>query len=307
MIPFEIHLFGARTVAGESFRRLIISQTSPFFSTIFSYSRSVTDAPVDYHFADLACPSHFSSAGDISRPKVWISFAPIWLFSSFLFRLVSANSSHLQGLRGVIACSSSSVITKRHCFNKFDRELVSSLESSEDLIIESCLRLGIACRILRPSLIYGQVGPYRDLNLSRLLQQMRRFPVLPLPAQSGFRQPIHASQLSAVAFHLIQQLLVSDTDSSFPERISIGGDSTLRYDEMISALQAAQPLSDPARRCRLLPIPNRLFFFLAAPLLLRSPRFFEAVLRMGANLSGFIPSHQLLGSEPKPFPVLPLS
>jgi hypothetical protein len=92
-----------------------------------------------------------------------------------------------------------------------------------------------------------------------------------------------------------------------PERITLGGDTTLTYAAMISALQEAQPATDPARRCRLLPIPNRLFFSLAAPLLLRSPKAFEAVLRMGANLSGFTPAHQLLGRELQPFPVLPLA
>jgi hypothetical protein len=57
----------------------------------------------------------------------------------------------------------------------------------------------------------------------------------------------------------------------------------------------------------LLPIPNRVFFNLAAPKLLHSPKAFEAVLRMGANLAGFTPAHQLLGTDPQPFPVLPLS
>ena len=76
---------------------------------------------------------------------------------------------------------------------------------------------------------------------------------------------------------------------------------------MVMALKQAQPSGDPARRCRLLPIPNRLFFSLAAPLLIRSPKAFEAVLRMGANLSGFTSAHQLLGRETQPFPVLPLA
>jgi hypothetical protein len=76
---------------------------------------------------------------------------------------------------------------------------------------------------------------------------------------------------------------------------------------MIKALQMALPPGDAARNCRLLPIPNRLFFALAAPLLLRSPKAFEAVLRMGADLAGFTPSHQLLGQPAKAFPVLPLA
>ena len=92
-----------------------------------------------------------------------------------------------------------------------------------------------------------------------------------------------------------------------PERITLGGDTALPYSAMISALQEAHPVDDPARRCLLLPIPNRFFFSLAAPLLLFSPKYFEAVLRIGANLSGFTPAHQLLGREPQPFPVFPLA
>jgi nucleoside-diphosphate-sugar epimerase len=179
---------------------------------------------------------------------------------------------------------------------------VRRLREAEASLASSCAALAVPCRILAPTLVYGQAGGYGDRNLSRLLQLMRRLPCLPFPSETGLRQPIHASQVAAVALHLASQL-----DSALPERIAIGGDITLPYAAMISALQEAQPAGDPARRCRLLPIPNRLFFFLAAPLLLRSPKAFEAVLRMGANLSGFTPAHQLLGGEPQPFPVLPLA
>jgi len=165
----------------------------------------------------------------------------------------------------------------------------------------------VSCRILQPTFIYGQVGPYGDRNLSRLLQLVRRIPCFPLPSETGLRQPIHASQLAAVALHSAEQLRRSGCGSSLPQRITLGGDTTLSYASMISALQHAQPVGDPARRCSLLPIPNRLFFSLSAPLLLRSPKAFEALLRMGANLSGFTPAHQLLGREPQLFPVLPLA
>jgi hypothetical protein len=76
---------------------------------------------------------------------------------------------------------------------------------------------------------------------------------------------------------------------------------------MIRALQQAQPDNHPARRCHLWPIPNRWFFFLASPLLLRSPKAFEALLRKGANLSGFTSAHKLLGAKAKPFSVLTLN
>ena len=51
---------------------------------------------------------------------------------------------------------------------------------------------------------------------------------------------------------------------------------------------------------------RRLLVAAAAPLLLQSPKLFEAVLRMGSDLSGFIPSNQLLKAKPQPFPVPPL-
>jgi hypothetical protein len=72
-------------------------------------------------------------------------------------------------------------------------------------------------------------------------------------------------------------------DSSLPKRISLGGDTTLTYAEMISALQQVQPSGDPVRRSRLLSIPIRLLFLLSFPLLLRPPKPFEAVFRMSCG------------------------
>jgi hypothetical protein len=157
------------------------------------------------------------------------------------------------------------------------------------------------------------VGPYGDHNLSRILQLMRRLRLLPLSADTGLQQSIHALQLASLALALAGQRarLGEDGVSSEPtalfERIELGGDKPLSYTAMIKALQLALPPGDSARRCRMVPIPNLLFFDLAASLLLRSPKAFEAALRMGADLSGFTLSHQLLGREPQPFPVLPLA
>lgn len=295
-----LHCFGASTTCGEALRNLVESD-------FIGYSRNPSSCSEWLHPADLCDPVGFHPAGRSSDPSLWISFAPIWLLAPFLDKLATLHPGRLQGLRGVIACSSSSAITKRFAFNRFDRDLVARLISSEDQLISTCRRLSIPCCVLRPSMIYGQVGIYGDRNLSRLLQLLRCLPVMPLPAESGLRQPIHASELAAVALHIGKLLTASDSNRSFPERIAIGGDTTLTYAEMISALQQSQPSSDPSCRCFLLAIPNRLFFLLAGPLLLCSPKGFEAVLRMSANLSGFTPAHEILGSEAQPFPVLPLA
>jgi hypothetical protein len=83
-----------------------------------------------------------------------------------------------------------------------------------------------------------------------------------------------------------------------PAYISLGGVNTHSYAAMMRALLQAQHPSDPARRCRLVRIPNRLFFALASPLLLSSPQAFKALLRRGANLSGFTPANELPGCDP---------
>ena len=296
----ELHLFGAATPTGEAFRQQAANTRLPW--PLHAYSRRSPSNP-----ADFTTPAAFMPAGDPGDLAIWISFGPIWLLATFLEHLACYHPERLAGLQGLIACSSSSAITKRFAANCFDRELVAHLSGAEDQLLAICRCLQVPCRILQPTLIYGQAGSYGDRNLSKLLQLLRRLPCLPLPAESGLRQPIHASQLAAVALHIAEQLCGSGCDPSLPERITLGGDTTLTYTAMIRALQQAQPAGDPARRCRLLPIPNRLFFSIAAPLLLRSPKAFEAVLRMGANLSGFTPAHQLLGREPQPFPVLPLA
>ncbi len=301
----QLHLFGAATGTGESFRAQAFSELH--HCPLFAYSRQCGKIGVDSHYLDFNSPDSFYPAGGLAAPSVWVSFGPIWLLAPFFEQLALRYPERLAHLVGLIACSSSSVLTKRFASNSFDRELALRLACAEDQLLSVCRRLGIGCRILRPSIIYGQIGRYDDRNFSRLLQTLRRLPLLPLPTNSGLRQPIHASQLASVALHFARQLAGPGWDPDSPERIALGGDTILSYEAMIRALQQAQPTSDPARRCRLLPIPNRLFFLLTAPLLLRSPKAFEAVLRMGANLSGFTPAHELLDCEPQPFPVLPLA
>ena len=296
----ELHLFGAATPTGEAFRQQAAHGEFPW--SIYPYSRRSGST-----YADFTNPSAFQPAGNPKGAALWISFGPIWLLAPFIEQLQITHPERLAGMRGLIACSSSSAITKRFASNRSDRELVAHLSGAEDLLFDICCRLKVPCCVLQPTIIYGRVGPYGDRNLSKLLRLMRRFPLLPLPAETGLRQPIHASQLAAVALHIAEQLRKSDDNPFLQERITLGGDISLTYASMLAALQQAQPAGDAAHRCQLLPIPNRLFFSLASPLLLRSPKAFEAVLRMGADLSGFTPAHQLLGREPQPFPILPLA
>ena len=298
-MTITLHCFGAASPSGQALRQLSSLN-------VVGYSRNPSISSSWLNAADMNEPSSFCPAGSPSSLAIWISFAPIWLLAPFMEELAANYPDRLQNLRGVVACSSSSCITKRFAANRFDRNLVDSLTKAEDQLHAVCQRMSLPCQILRPTMIYGQIGTYGDRNLSLILQQLRRFSVLPLPADSGFRQPIHASQLAAVVLHFSQQFIDSNFTPHLTKPVDLGGDTTLTYLEMVRSLQKNQPDSDPAHSCRLLLVPNRVFFLLAAPLLLSSPKAFEAVLRMGANLSGFTPAHKLLGSEPQSFPVMPL-
>lgn len=304
----DLHLFGSSTPCGHAFRMLAAQVNPTFLIHLYSRNRVLSDrnssAP---NTADFLDPSKFWPAGKKGEHSIWISVAPIWLFAEFFSHLADQYPERLVGLRAVVACSSSSVITKRFAFNSYDRDLANRLDEAEQLLFSTCSHLGVTCHIIQPTLVYGQSGSYGDRNLSILLKLLRRLPILPLPATTGLRQPIHANQLASAILHLVVKLAATRYKSSFSNCIALGGDSTLTYYEMINALQKSQPLSDPARRCLLIPIPNRLFFFLAAPLLFRSTKDFEALLRMGANLSGFPSAHSFLGCDPEPFPILPLA
>jgi len=83
-------------------------------------------------------------------------------------------------MRGLIACSSSSVNTKRFAANHFHREPIARLTTAEDQLLDICRGIEITCRILRTTLIYGVVGSYVDGTPSRLIALMRRLPLLSL-------------------------------------------------------------------------------------------------------------------------------
>jgi nucleoside-diphosphate-sugar epimerase len=232
-------------------------------------------------------------------PQIWISFAPIWLLAPFLSALVRHHPEALAGLKGVVACSSSSVITKRFAANRFDRELVARLAAAQEQLLQLCERLGVPCRILAPTLIHGRSAHHADRNVEALRRLLRRTPLLPLPADTGLRQPIAAADLAAVALRQ-SRLLLAGALVGQPPLLTLGGDETLTYRALLERIQAADPR---AARCRLVSLPTPLFQWLASPLLLLAPKTFAAVQRLSADLAGFPRAADLLGRPPRPFAV----
>ena len=151
-------------------------------------------------------------------------------------------------------------------------------------------------------MIYGQVGAYQDSNISRLSKAIATYPFIIFPKNSGKRQPIHASQLAAIVLKMATDLQTNALSSSL--LLEVGGDEELSYFTMLQRLQSSSSREGKKRRCKLLTIPTQLFFFLAAPIALLSLKRYEAILRIGADLSGFTTASSLLQKSPVVFPLV---
>ena len=294
----DFHVFGATTTTGQSFiNQLEINH--PKYN-INKYSRNKKN----FNKCDLRNPDSFISNVE-NKPSIWISLAPIWEFSNFI-EYISINKSEIvDKIKCIIICSSSSVVTKKYAYNEFDQKLVRSLKKSEEVITSICKNFSIDLTILRPSLIYGSVNEIQDKSLSKIIKIMRIMPFIILPKYTGNRQPIHATQLSRVILKIANNFISFPSISS-SRRFLLGGDTLLSYTSMISKIINSLEKNDPAKNCRIIKIPNRLFFFLVSPLILISPKYYSVFLRISVNMSGFIKSSKLSESIKEDFPILPV-
>jgi hypothetical protein len=295
----KIVLFGANNPSGAALLALcnykeieIWGRTSP-----------ANNDSIPFNYCDL---SNLSAKTNKPITGILISFSPIWLLAPFLLNLRHNEPEIVKGLEGIIACSSSSFITKRFAFNEYDKNLSQSLIQAHEKIRFISSQLKIPFQVIAPTLVYGQVKQYADKNISSIYTLMRILPLIILPSRSGLRQPIHANQLASVAKHQADKMWSGDWNSSENEILCIGGDICLSYQDMLLAVRD-HSCQSMAVNCLIITIPNRLFSFLAAPLLLLSPKSFEAVMRIQSNLSGFTKAHEILEESPKSFPVLPLA
>jgi hypothetical protein len=291
-------LFGSNNPTGASFLQ-IAKNTS-----IETWGRK---APINRENTHVFCDLS-EDPQDRLKPLrgVLVSFAPIWLLAPFLRSISTHQPQILEGLVGVIACSSSSFMTKRFAFNKKDRDLALCLSEAHSILWTTCGNLGIPCQVLAPTLVYGSINGYHDKNISQIIEIMKRIPVICLPSESGLRQPIHASQLAKVALHQANRIFMNKWDKEDPLVLTIGGDEILTYESMVLKIRERLNKKASGRTCKVVRIPEKMFFLLSAPILPINPKVFEALMRMKSNLSGFSKAHEILGVDPQVFPILPL-
>lgn len=294
----SINLFGANNPTGAAFLQLMRG------TLVKTWGRkNVNTQDVAHIYCDLSDLPPI----DLSPLQgVIVSFAPIWLLAPFLKEIARIRPDIFKKLDGVIACSSSSCVTKRFAFSQHDRNLVFRLTEAQNSLEETCSIHKIPLQVLAPTLVYGSVEDFQDKNISKIIRIMRRTPAVVLPTNSGMRQPIHASQLAVVAKHQSEKMLSKQWANIEPIFLSLGGDEILTYEKMISKIKENLASYDPAKRCKLIRVPDRLFYICASPLLVFDPKLFESVVRVSSNLSGFTRVCDIIGEEPKGFPILPL-
>jgi hypothetical protein len=292
-------IFGCNNPSGAYFRELVSN------SYVEVWGRKQPDEKyTNYAYCDLTLPPSYPM-NDIKG--IVVSFAPIWLLAEFLYRVSVEQPGSLKDVTGVIAISSSSYLTKQFAFSNYDKSLARSLNKAHSTIIDVCRDLKIHCKILAPTLVYGQKNRFKDRNVSQMIRIMRYCPFIFLPKTTGLRQPIHASQLAHVAHEMAARMLEGTWGNGSPLILTLGGDESMSYSQMLGRIRSSLPDNDPGRRCRLIEIPDRLFLLLFAPLLPINTKLFEAIMRINSNLAGFSKASDLLAEEPRVFPILPLS
>ena len=142
-------------------------------------------------------------------------------------------------------------------------------------------------------MIYGCINNFKDKNISKLRTLMRFTPILLLPKNTGLRQPIYAGRLAEVFLFFIKKDLHSKFMNLTKSTIEVGGDKTINYKQIIISIKNSSSFLDLAKYVFIITVPNRVFYFLFSPVIIFSPKLYEAILRISSDLSGYIKSKDI--------------
>ena len=231
-----------------------------------------------------------------------VSFAPIWLVKDLISKLEVKKLKELKSLKGAIIYSSTSSITKKFAANVHDKNLSKLLISSEKRIISIFKKYSINFHIVRPTIVYGVYKDLDDRNFIKIINLFKKLPFCIIPSQTGYRQPIHFSQLSKLTYLLLEKLIKSNSINKTDQILEVGGDEEITYSDLLKRLSIVA--SDKGnKRCKVITIPNKIFFVLISPLLFFRPKIFESLYRMQSDLSGFPKYSDYTGNPPGKFPL----
>ena len=277
-----IRLFGITTSTGSFLLNILEKE----FDEIYCYSRTNK-----FKYLDMTDENIDRFVKTIKDDEIWINLSPIWLFARFINSIKHELEPKPNKIKGIITCSSSSILTKKYSWHKYDKDLVSNLEGAEMLLIDICDQLDIFLSIIRPTMIYGKFNNYKDKNISRIEKICSKLPFIVLPNKTGFRQPISIKQLAKIIKHKLNMIINIDSKVK-TEIINIGGDEIVSYSNLIKLIIKKNKFN-----CRIICIPQCIFLFIFSPFLLINTRLYSEIMRISSNLSGFKKSSEFLSSK----------
>lgn len=154
------------------------------------------------------------------------SFAPLDVLAAWL------DADNAPDLRRVVATSSMSAESKQASPVAAERALSQRLRDGERALRNACERRSIACTILRPTLIYGAA---RDRSLTPLARRGARWRVFGLPAGTGLRQPVHATDIATAVLRALD-------GGAAGHVVPIGGGERLPAAEMFTRVRDSLPM-----------------------------------------------------------------
>jgi nucleoside-diphosphate-sugar epimerase len=168
---------------------------------------------------------------DVTADDAWradpgstvLGLAPIWVMADAAPRLAGAAQ--------VVAVGSTSVAGKAASAAPAEQAVVARLADAEARLTAFCTAAGVACTILRPTMIYDCVN---DRNVTRLARFVARRRVLPVAGRaSGLRQPIHADDVAAAVLAAVAN------PAAHGRTFDIAGPAPMTYRAMAEAIFAA--------------------------------------------------------------------
>lgn|SRR5581483_4451762 len=165
--------------------------------------------------------------GDFSEVDSIACFAPLDALAAWI------SNTHLPALKRAVATSSMSAESKRESPVAAERALAQRLREGEQALMRACESRGVACTILRPTLIYG-VG--LDKSLTPRARRAGKMRIFLLPPGRGLRQPVHAGDVAAAVLAALQ------TSQANGRVIPIGGGERLTAQEMFARVRTSLPV-----------------------------------------------------------------
>lgn len=228
--------------------------------------------------------------GDLDDPESVLRAMRTWQPDA-LICLASLGFGHAESLVEAIAEGGS----PRCVFTSTTAIYTSLNPDSKQIRIaaeDSIRASGLPAVIVRPTMIYGRPG---DRNMERLLQWLRRIPLVPAPGHGrALQQPVHVDDLAAAIVRAVE------TPKAIGQSVNLPGPSPLTFAEIVS--EAAIALD---RRARIMPLPTSLLRRVVSvqQRLLPRPRFrAEQIDRLVEDKAFDVtPARRLLTHNPRPF------